>query len=164
MRRAGEHNGVNYHFVDEVQFNSMREAGDFLEHATVFSNSYGTSRREVESVLTNGNDVILEIDWQGAAQIKQLLPATVSIFILPPSLQALEERLTGRGQDDEAVIAGRMQAAVNEISHYAAADYLIVNEVFTSALAELEYIVRGQRLSLTRQQQQHAQLLTELLA
>lgn len=164
LRRAGEHNGVNYHFIDEIQFNAMREAGDFLEHATVFNNSYGTSRGEVELVLANGEDVILEIDWQGAAQIKQLLPTTVSIFILPPSLQALEERLTGRGQDDETVIARRMQAAVNEISHYAAADYLIVNEVFATALAELEHIVRGQRLGLARQQQRHAQLLAELLA
>lgn len=164
IRRAGEHDGVNYHFIDEKQFNAMREAGDFLEHATVFSNSYGTSRAEVETILASGNDVILEIDWQGAAQIKQQLPETQSIFILPPSLQALEERLTGRGQDDEAVIAGRMRAAVNEISHYAAADYLVVNEVFDTALAELEHIIQSQRLRLGRQQQQYAHLLNELLA
>ncbi|MFK7731304.1 MAG: guanylate kinase [Pseudomonadales bacterium] len=164
LRRAGEHDGVNYHFVDQAQFSAMRVAGDFLEHATVFSNSYGTSRAEVEAILASGNDVILEIDWQGAEQIKQQLPETMSIFILPPSLQALEERLTGRGQDDAAVIAGRMQAAVNEISHYGAADYLVVNEVFETALAELEHIVQGQRLSLARQQQQHAHLLAELLA
>lgn len=162
-RRAGEHDGVNYHFVDAQRFEAMCAAGDFLEHATVFSNRYGTSQAEVETILASGNDVILEIDWQGAAQIKQQLPATLAIFILPPSLHALQERLTGRGQDDETVIAGRMKAAVDEISHYGAADYLVVNEVFETALAELEHIVRSQRLRLVRQQQQHAGLLSELL-
>lgn len=162
--RSGEVNGVNYHFIDDEQFCRMESGGEFLEHATVFTNRYGTSRTEVERLLAQGNDVILEIDWQGAAQIKQQMSATMAIFILPPSLEALQERLTGRGQDDESVINKRMQAAVDEISHYAAADYLIVNEVFDTALAELKNIILAGRLNQQRQQQAHEKLLNDLLA
>ena len=163
-KRAGEVDGVNYHFVSDEAFQRMAQAGEFLEHATVFANRYGTSRAEVERLLALGDDVILEIDWQGAEQIKQQMPATLAIFILPPSLKALQERLTGRGQDDSGVIQSRMQTAVNEISHYQAADFLVVNEIFASALQELKHIVFASRLGLNRQQQAHASLLSDLLA
>ncbi len=162
--RSGEADGVNYHFVSEDQFSAMQRGGEFLEHAIVFNNRYGTSQAEVERLLDQGNDVILEIDWQGADQIKQQMPATLAIFILPPSLAALRERLTGRGQDDETIIEKRMQAAVDEISHYAAADYLLVNEVFDVALSELKHIILAGRLSQKRQQRAHASLLSDLLA
>lgn len=162
--RDGEQMGLNYHFVDDDEFQRMNAAGEFLESATVFNHSYGTSRAEVEQRLKQGDDIILEIDWQGAQQVKSLLPETLAIFIVPPSVETLQERLRGRGQDDEAVIASRMQAAVDEISHFAESDYLIVNEVFDTALEELQCIVHSQRLRLKGQQQRHATLLKNLLS
>lgn len=162
--RAGEQTGINYHFVTDNEFQAMCDAEEFLESATVFDNRYGTSRAEVAKRLESGDDIILEIDWQGAKQVKQLMPDTLAIFIVPPSVQALQERLRGRGQDDDTVIAGRMKAAVAEISHYAEADYLIVNEVFDTAMEDLQRIILGQRLRLGRQQQLHAELLTNLLS
>src|SRR5690606_37233238 len=126
-KRPGEIDGVNYHFVDRDTFLQMREAGTFLESAEVFGNLYGTSSVWVQEQLDKGMDVILEIDWQGAAQVRRLIP-TKSIFILPPSLETLEQRLTGRGQDDAETIAKRMQQARNEISHYGDADYLVIND------------------------------------
>lgn len=162
-QRPGEQDGVNYHFVDEDRFLGMLEQAAFLEHARVFGNLYGTSQAWVEEQLAAGTDVILEIDWQGAEQVKRLLPATRAIFILPPSRQALEQRLTGRGQDDPAIIAARMAQAVEEMSHYIQSDFLVVNNDFEQALAELEAIIVCQRLQTTRQQEVLTDLLRNLL-
>ncbi len=162
-QRPGEQDGVNYHFVDEATFLGMLEEAEFLEHARVFGNLYGTSQGWVETQLAAGTDVILEIDWQGAAQVKRLLPDTCGIFILPPSREALEQRLTGRGQDDPAVIASRLAEAVEEMSHYVQSDYLVVNNDFEVALAELEAIVLSHRLQTPRQQQALSELLQGLL-
>ncbi|MCR9185473.1 MAG: guanylate kinase [Halieaceae bacterium] len=162
-QRPGEQDGVNYHFVDEATFLGMLEEAEFLEHARVFGNLYGTSQGWVETQLAAGTDVILEIDWQGAAQVKRLLPNTCGIFILPPSREALEQRLTGRGQDDPAVIASRLAEAVEEMSHYVQSDYLVVNNDFETALAELEAIVLSHRLQTPRQQQALSELLQGLL-
>src|SRR5690606_4096960 len=161
--RPGEVDGLNYHFVDVETFKSMQEQGDFLEHAVVFGNFYGTSRSWVEQRLAQGWDVILEIDWQGAAQIQELIPDAVSIFILPPSLEALRERLTNRGQDGEDVIAGRMAKAVHEMSHYDQADYLVVNDSFERALDDLQAIFRANLLRRSVQAERHQALLTSLL-
>jgi guanylate kinase len=161
--RPGEEDGVNYHFVSEQAFEAMLAAEEFLEHARVFGNFYGTSRRWVEQQLRLGIDVILEIDWQGAQQIKRLLPDTRSIFILPPSREALDQRLNARGQDDAAVIAARMAEAVEEMSHFEESDYLVINRDFDQALEELEAIVICHRLGTARQRQAHAELLEDLL-
>jgi len=162
--RAGEVEGVNYHFVDEARFLHLVGTGDFLEHARVFNNYYGTSQRWVEDTLAQGSDVILEIDWQGAQQVRRQIRGTISIFIVPPSLETLRARLTGRGQDSAEVIAGRMAQAVTEMSHYPEADYLVVNDDFDDAVRDMQAIVRSARLSLERQQAQHSKLLTELLS
>lgn len=162
--RPGEQDGVNYHFVSSADFNSLVSQGDFLEHAEVFGNCYGTSRSWVEATLTEGWDVILEIDWQGADQVRQALPDTVGIFILPPSLAALEDRLTQRGQDSAEVISKRMQAAMNEMSHFPEADYLVINDNFDRALADLAAIVTAQRLTLDNQQARHREQLDRLLS
>ncbi|MEP6389660.1 MAG: guanylate kinase [Halioglobus sp.] len=161
--RPGENDGVNYHFTDEGEFEAMLERGEFLEHARVFGNLYGTSQLWVEEQLKAGIDVILEIDWQGASQVKHLLPATHSIFIFPPSRDTLLERLTGRGQDDPDIIAGRMSKAVEEMSHYVAADYLLVNDDFNVALAELAAIVHCHRLRTARQTTLLEPLIADLL-
>lgn len=161
--RPGEVEGVNYHFVSREQFETMLEAGDFLEHAQVFGNLYGTSQKWVMETLKQGVDVILEIDWQGAQQVRRLMPETVSLFILPPSLACLRQRLTSRGQDDETVINARMSEAISEMSHYPEADYLIINDDFTVALAQFQALVTCQHLRLERQTQRHEQLLKDLL-
>lgn len=163
-QRPGEVDGVNYHFVAMNEFLKMLEHGDFLESAEVFGNRYGTSQRWVKETLANGNDVILEIDWQGAEQVRRLLPDTVSIFILPPSRSALEQRLNGRGQDSADVIQKRMSAAIDEMSHYGEANYLIVNDDFATALNELRAVFIAQRLRLPSQQIQHETLLRDLLS
>ena len=164
--RPGEIDGSDYHFVDLEIFEAMVTQGDFLEHARVFDNCYGTSRTAVESRLAAGSNVILEIDWQGARRVRELLPGTQSIFILPPSLGALEQRLTGRGQDEAAVIARRMRDAVSEMSHYDEYDYLVINDDFQRALADLQRILRGEArdLAMAEQARVHAKLLAELLA
>ncbi|MDR2214013.1 MAG: guanylate kinase [Pseudomonadales bacterium] len=162
-KRPGEEHGVNYHFVDADTFQTMRERGEFLEHALVFGNFYGTSRAWVEQRLAEGWDVILEIDWQGAAQIKRLLPEALSIFILPPSLEALRERLTNRGQDGEEVIAQRMAKAAHELSHFEQADYLVINDDFDRAVADLLAIFRANSLRRAAQTERHAALLASLL-
>jgi guanylate kinase len=162
--RPGESTGVNYHFVSVAEFLALREKGDFLESAEVFGNHYATSKAWVEGKLNDGWDVILEIDWQGALQVKNLMPDAVSIFILPPSLSALQERLTGRGQDEASVIATRMAQARNEISHHAQADYLVVNDVFDVALRDLQAIFRVQKLKRDYQHSTHKALLAELLS
>jgi len=161
--RPGEQDGVNYHFVSEELFRGMLERAEFLEHAQVFGNLYGTSQKWVEQQLARGIDVILEIDWQGAQQVKRLMPQTQAIFILPPSRATLQERLTSRGQDGDAIIAARMAEAVEEMSHYVESDYLVVNQDFDQALLELQAIVSCQRLRTCRQQQGLAQLLRDLL-
>lgn len=163
-KRPGEVEGVNYHFVALNEFQRMIEQGDFLESAEVFGNRYGTSQRWVKETLAQGIDVILEIDWQGAEQVRRLMPEAVSIFILPPSRSALEQRLNGRGQDSAAIIEQRMKAAIDEMSHYPEGDYVIVNDDFQTALAELRAIFIAERLCLTRQKVRHANLLRELLS
>lgn len=163
-QRPGEQDGVNYHFVSQAAFQQMLGDAAFLEHAEVFGNYYGTSQHWVEEQLRAGTDVILEIDWQGAHQVRRLLPNTISIFILPPSSSALEDRLTGRGQDSEEVIAARMAAAKVEMSHYPESDYLIINDDFRDALRDFETIIRSQRLRLISQQERHSELLSDLLS
>ncbi len=162
--RAGEIDGEDYFFVSSEIFSKMRESGDFLEAATVFDNSYGTSAAAVYHQLHAGNDVILEIDWQGAQQVRKNFPDSNSIFILPPSKQALEQRLRGRGQDDDATISRRMRDAESEMSHYIEFDYLIVNDDFDHALASLRAIVMASRHKLAVQQENYSTLLTDLLA
>ena len=162
--RPGEEDGVNYHFVSEERFLAMLDRTEFLEHARVFGNLYGTSRTWVEEQLATGIDVILEIDWQGAQQVKRQLPETLAIFVMPPSRETLEQRLNTRGQDDEAIIAARMAEAVEEMSHYVESDYLVVNRDFDKALAELEAIMICTRLSIRRQQEALADLLQSLLS
>ena len=161
--RPAEKEGVNYHFVSENVFVDMLDRAEFLEHAQVFGNLYGTSSVWLEEQLERGLDVILEIDWQGARQVKQLLPETQSIFILPPSRQALQQRLSLRGQDDPGIIEGRMNAAVAEMSHYVESDFLVVNKDFDQALDELQSIVASQRLRTARQQKILSGMLQNLL-
>lgn len=163
-KRAGEIDGINYHFVDRAVFEEMLANAAFLEQAEVFGNLYGTSEAWVKSMLAQGIDVILEIDWQGARQIRKLMPDSVGIFILPPSMSTLRERLTGRGQDGDDIIARRLNEACNEMSHYVEADYLIVNTDFNRALQELRAIVQAQPLRLTHQQVTLDTLLRDLLA
>ncbi len=162
--RPGEQDGVDYHFVDRATFQAMIAAGDFLEHAEVYGNYYGTSRRWVEQRLAQGWDVILEIDWQGAEQVQRLMPASIGIFVLPPSRDTLEERLTRRGQDKPEVIADRMAKAVSEMSHYGQADYLVINDDFATALADLQAIFRSNQLKKDVQQARNAGLLASLLS
>ena len=161
--RDGEENGVDYHFLDKETFLSMVEHSAFLEHARVFDNYYGTSQQHVEQQLLSGKNVILEIDWQGARQVRRLMQESQSIFILPPSREALRERLQNRGQDDKEIIDRRMQDAVNEMSHYAEFDYLIVNDDFDQALKELKCIIKVNSLRQIRQEQSLEKLLIELL-
>lgn len=162
--RPGERDGDHYDFVDAPTFASMRADGAFLEHATVFGNSYGTSWPGVAQRLDTGLDVILEIDWQGARQVRDQMPGSVGIFVLPPSLAQLRRRLESRGQDDEATIEGRMRAAVEEIGHYREYDYLLVNDVFEQALEELAAVVTSRRLAQTSQRRRLAPLLAALVA
>lgn len=162
--RPGELEGVNYHFVSQDAFMAMLGEAQFLEHARVFNNLYGTSKVWVEEQLAAGTDVILEIDWQGAQQVRKLFEDAIGLFILPPSREALRARLTGRGQDSEAIIDGRMQEAINEMTHYVEADFLIINDDFDTALQELRALITSQRLTQLRQSNRHARLLQELLS
>ena len=162
--REAEVDGVNYNFVSQEQFFAMREAQEFFESAEVYGNFYGTSKTWVNAQLEAGTDVILEIDWQGARQVREQHPEACSIFILPPSLSALTERLTGRGQDDADTIARRMQQAVDEISHVEEADYIVVNDNFDKALSELRGLVLAQRLLADVQLDRLTPMLAELLA
>ncbi len=162
--RPGEVDGINYHFVVREQFQAMLERGEFLEHAEVFGNLYGTSQRWLEQTLAEGFDLILEIDWQGAQQVRRLMPQARSIFILPPTQQALRQRLTNRGQDSDEVIDGRMREAVSEMGHYVEYDYLVINDDFAHALDDLKAIFRANQLRHEAQQQRHQHLLNELLA
>ena len=162
-KREGEINGVDYHFVEINSFKELVESGAFYENAEVFGNFYGTSKSSIADQLAKGIDVILEIDWQGARQIKQQLPESLSIFILPPSKSELESRLKGRGQDNDDVIKARMNAAIDEMSHYNEYDYLVINDDFTDAVSEIKSIICAERQKLALQQQKHAQLLCNLL-
>lgn len=162
-QREAEQDGVHYHFVDDADFVGMIEADAFLEHASVFGNRYGTAIQPVRDRLRQGVDVILEIDWQGARQVREAMPEAVSVFILPPSRIELEQRLRGRGQDSDAVIERRMRDAVNEMSHYAEYDYLVVNDDFREARADLLAIIRSRRLRQAAQQQHLGDTLDELL-
>lgn len=163
--RPGEENGVHYHFVDVAEFELLIEQGAFLEYAKVFGgNYYGTSLPAIEKNLAAGIDVFLDIDWQGAQQIREKVPSVKSIFILPPSLAELEQRLIGRGQDSAEVIAERMSKAMDEISHYNEYDYVIVNDDFEQALADLQSILRAEKLTLGYQDSQNRALIQELLA
>ena len=162
-QRPGEVDGVHYHFVDTETFERMVAAGEFLEHARVFGNLYGTSRTQVEEMLAAGTDVVLEIDWQGGRQGRQAMPDSISIFILPPSRDELERRLRSRNQDSDSVIAQRMQEAVNEMSRFREYDYLIVNDTFDDALTDLKAIVRVRRLRCSVQAARLGRRMRELL-
>ncbi len=161
--RPGEIDASNYHFVSSKVFAQMVEKAEFLEHAEVFGNNYGTSKAWVDERLQQGCNVILEIDWQGADQVKKIMPEAVSIFILPPSLEALRARLTSRGQDDSSVIEKRMSEAVSELSHYAQADYLLINDNFEAALKGLMDIIHGQYKPSASDKASLAALLQSLL-
>ena len=163
-RRGNERDGEDYFFVDAAQFAAMRDAGAFLEHATVFGNNYGTSRDAVERELAAGRDVLLEIDWQGAQQIRRTFPSAVSLFILPPSHDALRERLRRRGQDDDDAIRKRTAEAVIEMSHHAEYDYVIVNDRFDDAVSDLKAIIRAERLRTGRQVSRRLALLDDLFS
>ncbi|HEY7986715.1 MAG TPA: guanylate kinase [Methylophilaceae bacterium] len=160
--RPGETNGVDYHFVDEAHFLHMLEDGEFLESAQVHGGRYGTSQSWVQSILKQGDDLLLEIDWQGAAQVRGLFPQAVSIFILPPSAEALHDRLNKRGQDAPEVIARRLANAHKEIRHVSEFDYVIINDVFDDALDDLKSIVRAQRLRGVKQLRRYAEIVNKL--
>lgn len=162
-QRPGEEHGRDYFFISRDKFLRMIEAGEFLEHARVFDNYYGTAKSTVEAALARGEDLILEIDWQGARQIRELLPQCQTIFVLPPSREALQDRLSARGQDDAATIARRMADAISEMSHYGEYDYLVINDDFNTALAELRAILEVRRLQTPRQAMRQAKLIANLL-
>jgi len=168
--RADEVNGTNYHFVSVSEFQQMVSLDAFIEHAEVFENFYGTSKKLINDNLDNNIDVILEIDWQGARQVKQNLPSAISIFILPPSKEALELRLKNRAQDDVLVIKKRMLDAENQMGHYSEFDYLVINDDFNSALTDLKLIISSSKnltkcahLSLEKQSIKHKKLLKKLI-
>jgi len=161
--RPGEQDGVHYYFIDDATFIGMIEKNAFLEHAEVFGHRYGTRRDAVEKKLQAGCDVLLDIDWQGARQIRETFPSCCTIFILPPSLEALRNRLARRGQDSEEVIEERMREARAEISHSSEFDYLIINDDFDAALSDLQSIVRHRKLYRPDQKDHYQDLLAELL-
>lgn len=162
--RSGEVDGQHYHFVSIEQFKVLIADNAFFEWAEVFGNFYGTSQKVIENTLANGVDVFLDIDWQGAQQVKKIVPAAIGVFILPPSKTELERRLTGRGQDSTDVIASRMAQAVSEMSHYNEYDFVIVNDNFDQALTDLKTIIFSQRLTCTSQLHTHNDMLGDLLA
>jgi guanylate kinase len=161
--RPGEEHGKNYFFVSKEAFNEIGNSGGFIESAQVFDNYYGSAKQTVKDLLEQGKDVILEIDWQGAQQVKQSFTDAIGIFILPPSISALEERLTDRGQDDQSIIDRRMQDAVSEMQHFDEFDYLVINDDFNIALNDLSHIIYTQRLGLSQQTQQYQDLLKQLI-
>ncbi|MEA3411012.1 MAG: guanylate kinase [Pseudomonadota bacterium] len=161
--RSGEKEGVHYHFASRERFGEMVDGGDFLEYAQVFGNAYGTARSSVADIVERGDDAILEIDWQGARQVRSHAPDCSSIFILPPSRDALESRLNSRGQDSETVVRRRMQDAESEMRHYDEFDYVVINDDFDTALEELRCLVRARRLALSAQQARARALIASLL-
>ena len=160
--RPREQDGVHYHFVDDKTFETLKNAGEFLEYAFVHGNWYATSATWLKQQIAEGHDVLLEIDWQGAAQVRKLIPSAVSIFILPPTLASLKERLERRGQDSKTVIAQRLEAAREEMRHCGDFDYVIMNQEFARAVDDLSAIVRAARLTAQRQQVRHARLIAAL--
>ncbi|GEA62148.1 guanylate kinase [Vibrio comitans] len=162
--RPGEEDGVHYHFVERNEFETLIEQGVFLEHAEVFGNYYGTSRVWIEENLERGIDVFLDIDWQGARQIRSQMPHAKSVFILPPSNGELERRLNVRGQDSSEIIAKRMSEAKSEMSHYDEYDYIIVNDDFDAALMDFRAILRAERLKQDKQTAKYSGMLSALLA
>ena len=168
--RVGEVDGINYHFIKKTNFRKMIHNNEFVEHAEVFGNLYGSSREKIEENLNKNIDVILEIDWQGARQVKANMPNAISIFILPPSKKSLLERLTGRGQDDGETIKNRMADAANQMKHYEEFDYLVINDIFDEALSNIKTIIHNtnedfnkSELTLEKQALRHKYLLKELL-
>ena len=161
--RPGEVDGTDYHFVDEALFLHMLRDGEFLESAEVHGARYGTAQARVHTVLQSGDDMLLEIDWQGAAQVRSLYPQAIGIFILPPSIKTLEQRLHTRGQDSAHVIARRLTAAREEMSHIAEFDYVIINDLFEVAVEDLLAIIRTQRLRRDKQLWRHQELLQKLM-
>lgn len=161
--RPREADGQQYHFISPEAFRQLVDENAFLEHAVVFGHCYGTHAGALKEQLEQGKDVILEIDWQGAAQVRRVFPGCCSIFILPPSVEALQMRLSKRAQDSAEVIASRMQEARTEISHWAEFDYLVVNKDFDAAVLDLQSIIRARRLRRSCQQKTYASLLAELL-
>jgi guanylate kinase len=162
LPRPGEVNGREYHFVSRDEFVQMSERGDFLESAEVYGNLYGTSESWINSQLHEGSDILLEIDWQGAAQVRRLFSEAISIFILPPSIEALHTRLSGRRQDSEEVIAKRMAAAREDISHVSEFDYVIINDKLDEALRQLDAVVIAARQQRKRQMVRHQDLINQL--
>ena len=162
--RPGEIDGQHYHFVSREIFADMIKQGEFLEHAEVFENYCGSAQSTVEFMLSNGLDVILEIDWQGALQVQKLRPDATTIFILPPDRQSLRQRLSNRGQDSQEVIERRLAGSVNEMSQYVNFDYVVINDNFDVALAELKSIIIANRLTLAKQQERHAGRIEQLLS
>lgn len=162
--REGEVNGKHYHFIDADTFLDGVHNGDFLEHANVFGNHYGTAKKSVDDILEKGVDVILEIDWQGAKQVRSLMPDALSIFILPPSKQELERRLRGRGTDSDEVIAKRLGQSCDDIKHYDEFDYVVINDDFEESVNTLKSIFIANRARCEQQQKKNAKLLSELTA
>ena len=160
--RSGEQDGVHYHFVDDAQFMAILNVGGFLESADVHGAKYGTAQASVDAALQAGFDVILEIDWQGAAQVRKLYPQAISIFILPPSVETLEQRLNSRGQDSVEVIQKRLAVARAEMSHVVEFDYVTINDTFELALQDLMAIIRASRLKSQSQLQRYANLIQQL--
>lgn len=160
--RPGEIDGIDYHFTDKETFSQGIKAGDFLEHAQVFENFYGTSQKSVSDQLNSGIDVILEIDWQGALQVKKIYSDAIMIFILPPSLATLRQRLSSRGLDSQEVIEKRLAGAVNEMKQYVHFDYVVINDHFEVALSELKSIIVAKRQTLERQQARYSETIADL--
>lgn len=161
--RPGENNGEHYHFISVESFKKQIKKNAFYEHAEVFGNYYGTSEAAIDAQLAQGIDVFLDIDWQGAQQVRMKKPSVTTIFISPPSRQELENRLRGRGQDSEAIIAERMAQAQKECSHFQEFDYIVINDDFNQALTDLTTIVNNQRLKRSQQIAKHKTLLEELI-
>ncbi len=162
QRRPYEKDGIDYHFVDQKSFLSLVKAGQFLEYAKVFDHYYGTSRPWVEKQMSEGKDIILEIDWQGAEQVRKQIANTVNIFVLPPSYSTLESRLVGRGDNSENVDR-RMLEARNEITHYRDYDFLVINDKFDAALQELITIIRAMKLGYPQQKAYYDKFVNQLL-
>nr|WP_314899757.1 guanylate kinase [uncultured Deefgea sp.] len=160
--RAGEVDGKDYHFVDRAEFERMIAAGELLEFAEVYGNYYGTSQVWINEVMENGRDILLEIDWQGAQQVRRIFPSAIGIFILPPYMDTLENRLRGRGKDSEEVIGRRMAVAKEEVNHVDEFDFVIVNEHIDDAVRDIVAVVRAQRLTLVRQSSRHTALISSL--
>lgn len=160
--RSGEVEGKAYHFVSREQFIDMQQRGDFLESAEVYGNFYGTSQSWIAQQTAQGRDILLEIDWQGAAQVRKIFAQAISIFILPPSLEALRQRLTGRGTDLAEVIARRMAAARDDVAHVAEFDYVIINDDLNEALRELNAVVLSAKLTGIKQLSRHQTLINQL--